>query len=81
MRSTLNLLLISYMEERLLGGSSSRLAGVERDDVRSALGHGCANYSILIFYLQTMTRCFTNSTKTVSNPIVMFLNILQNFIC
>ena len=51
MRSALSLLLISYVVERLLGGSNSRLAGVESDDVQLVLSHKCANYSVLVFYL------------------------------
>ena len=79
MRNELNSSPITYVGEPLLGGSSFRLAGDKRDDVLLALGHGYANYFVIASYLHTMIRCFTSSTKIVSNPIALFLNIPKSF--
>ena len=80
MRSALSLLLMSYVEERLLGGSNSKLADDEKVANLLVFGHGCASYSEIDFYHLIMTRCFTSNTKIVRKLLALSLNTLRSFI-
>lgn len=75
-----NTLLIDFEVVPLRGRNSYRLVDAVKGNAQLAFGLECGSSCTIDSFRQTTINISTTSTKTISNLIVLLLNILKNFI-